>query len=178
MLLFLHGLLGEFEYFKMSEYGENNGMVHLHVFIKGIEPPKNAGAFQELHRAISDAWYEITGDSFEVRISKMKQHADRYFMKYILKNTQEEFTNSLILAWACGLRVWSCSRGFWDSYTTHTLDEFEAVDTTAGSNDDMTVNVIEWELLGVIEVQDDVMRENDTTIWVLRAESGVRNDHG
>jgi hypothetical protein len=172
MLLFLHGLLGEFEYFKMSEYGENNGMVHLHVFIKGIEPPKNVREFQELHRAISDAWHEITGDSFEVRISKMKQHADRYFMKYIIKNTQKEFTNSLILAWACGLRVWSCSRGFWDSYTTHALDEFDA---TAGSIDDTDAG-IEWELLGVIEVQDDVMRENDTTIWVLRA--GPKNDYG
>jgi hypothetical protein len=103
----------------------------------------------------------------------MKKYADRYFMKYIIKNTQKGFTDSLILAWSCGMRVWTCSRGFWDSYTTHALDEFDA---TAGSNDDMTVNVIEWELLGVIEVQDDVMRENDTTIWVLRAEP--KNDHG
>jgi hypothetical protein len=169
MRLFLKRLLGDFEYFIMSEYGSDNDMVHLHVFIKGIEPPKDAKKFRELYGAISDAWYGITGDSYKVWISRMKKYADRYFMKYIIKNTQKEFTDSLILAWSCGMRVWTCSRGFWNSYASHALDEFDAVvEDTAVS--------IEWELLGVIEVQDDVMRENDTTIWVLRAEP--KNDYG
>jgi len=169
MRSFLQRLLGEFEYFIMTEYGEDNGMVHLHIFIKGIEPPRHVKEFRDLYMAISDAWYGITGDSYKVWISRMKQHADRYFMKYIIKNTQKEFTDSLILAWSCGMRVWTCSRGFWDSYVSHALDEFDVVvdDTAVG---------IEWELLGVIEVQDDTMRQYDSVIWVLRAEA--KNDHG
>jgi hypothetical protein len=48
MRLFLKRLLGDFEYFIMSEYGSDNNMVHLHIFIKGIEPPKDAKKFREL----------------------------------------------------------------------------------------------------------------------------------
>jgi hypothetical protein len=172
MRLFLNRLLGDFEYFMMSEYGEDNKMVHLHIFMKGVEPPRTTREFRDLHRAISEKWREITGDSYGVWISKMKRRADRYFMKYILKNTQKEFTDSLILAWACGLRVWTCSRSFWDSYTTHALDEFDSVDATAGSIDDTAVG-IKWELLGVIDVRDDMMRQYERVIWVLPV-----NDNG
>jgi hypothetical protein len=174
MRSFLKRLLGDFDYFLMTEYGSDRQMVHLHVFIKGIEPPRHVKEFRDLHATISDAWHTVTGDSYTVWISKMKQYADRYFMKYIIKNTQKEFTDSLTLAWACGFRVWSCSRSFWDSYTTHALDEFDSVDATAGSIDETAG--IEWELLGIIEVQNDRMRQYDTTIWVLRADA--ENDHG
>jgi hypothetical protein len=54
------------------------------------------------------------------------------------------------------------------------LDEFDSVDATAGSIDETAG--IEWELLGIIEVQNDRMRQYDTTIWVLRADA--ENDHG
>jgi hypothetical protein len=176
MRLFLQRLLGEFEYFIMTEYGEDNGMVHLHIFIKGIEPPRTTREFRDLHREISDAWHKITGDSFNVWISKMKRRADRYFLKYILKNTHEP-TESLILAWACGMRVWTCSRFFWDSYTSHALDEFDAVGTTAGSIDEI-VGIV-WELLGVIDVFDDNLRRYDTVIWVLpRDYDRACDEHG
>jgi hypothetical protein len=89
-------------------------------------------------------------------------------MKYILKNTQKEFTDSLILAWACGLRVWTCSRSFWDSYDTHSLDYFEMISEPLP---------IAWELLGIIEVQNDAMRESETTVWFLPA-GVIKNDFG
>jgi hypothetical protein len=152
----------------MSEYGEDNQMVHLHIFIKGLEPPRTVKEFQDLHREISGKWREITGDSYNVWISKMKRRADRYFMKYILKATSKGFTDSLILAWACGLRVWTCSRGFWDSYDTHSLDYFEMI------TDPLP---IAWELLGILEVQNEAMRESETTVWFLPA-GVIQNDYG
>jgi hypothetical protein len=164
MRLFLQRLLDKFEYFLMTEYGRNNNVVHLHIFISGIEPPKTAIEFRNLHTLISNEWHKITGNSFVVWISRMKQHADRYFMKYILKNTQKKFTDGLILAWACGMRVWTCSRGFWNSYSGGIQDNSDSV---------VDVPVVEWELLGVIDVRDDMMRQYERVIWVLPV-----NDNG
>jgi hypothetical protein len=62
------------------------------------------------------------------------------------------------------MRVWTCSRGFWDSYDTHALDEFDN-----GTSPDTDIQ-IDWNLLGVIEVFDDKMRDYDTVIWVLLKE--------
>jgi hypothetical protein len=168
MRLFLQRKFRGLVFFMMSEYGENMRMVHLHIFIKGLEPPRTVKEFQDLHRDISDAWHRITGDSYNVWISRMKRRADRYFMKYILKATSKGFTDSLILAWACGLRVWTCSRGFWDSYTSQSLDYFEMI------TDPLPVA---WELLGIIEVQNEAMRESETTIWFLPA-GVMKNDYG
>ena len=97
----------DIEYFRVCEIGKENYTVHYHVIVYGVKYISQ--------KWLSKVWKEITGDSYVVWVSRRNKKAIHYVRKYITKTLKSgEIDDGYLMIWACGLRVWSSSRGLFD----------------------------------------------------------------
>ena len=93
---------------------------------------------------ISQAWYEITGDSKNVWVSPRNVRAKRYVEKYLTKALKGDLTPTLVCNWACHTRVWGTSRDFFEKTEK---EEY-------ASGEWIVIGIVTIDLEGVYEIDD------------------------
>ena len=94
------------DYFSILEIGKKSLMTHLHIILFGLKYVN--------HKWLSECWKDITKSSYVVYVSRNSKNVRQYISKYLSKSIRGVLDDSVILIWACGVRLWSCSRGLFD----------------------------------------------------------------